>query len=277
MKAPLPPDEAQRLATLAQYQVLDTPPEEAFDDLTLLASRICQMPIALVSLVDEHRQWFKAKVGMAAAETPRDIAFCAHAILHKDAVFEIHDAQADPRFVDNPLVTGEPQVRYYAGAPLIAPDGRALGALCVMDRTPRTLTAEQSEALRALSRHVVSQMELRRQTRQLRDEAVEREHAKTLLKEQFDELTASKQETDRLLNRAEKLRLALLSLFEDEKRAGKKLRESEERFRLLAENVNEVFWITDPTMHALYYVSPAYEKIWGRSCASLYAAPRQWL
>jgi PAS domain S-box-containing protein len=276
MKAPLPPNEAQRLAALAQYQVLDTPPEQAFDDLTLLAAHICQTPIALVSLVDEMRQWFKSRLGFSATETARDIAFCAHTILHPDEVLEVRDAKADPRFADNPLVTGDANFRFYAGAPLITPEGHALGALCVIDNKPRTLTAEQLAALRALSRHVVSQLELQRQTQVLMDEAVERERAEELLNEQFTELTASKQETERLLVRAEKLRLALLSMFEDEKRAGKKLRESEERFRQLADNINEVFWITDPTMHELVYVSPAYEKIWGRTCASLQAAPRQW-
>jgi len=146
-----------------------------------------------------------------------------------------------------------------------------------MDHIPRVLTAEQRGALRALSRHVVSQLELRRQARVLTDAIAERERAETLLNEKFSELSASKKETERLLVRADKLRMSLLSMFEDEKRAGKKLRESEERFRQLAENINEVFWITDPTMHELIYVSPAYEKIWGRSCASLFASPRDWL
>ncbi len=168
MKAPLPPNETQRQAALQKYQVLDTPPEQAFDDLTLLAAHICQTPIALVSMVDETRQWFKSKIGLTATETPRDIAFCAHAILHRDEVFEVRDAATDPRFLDNPLVTGDSQVRFYAGAPLVTPDGQALGALCVMDRTPRTLTAEQRAALRALSRHVISQLELRTANERLR-------------------------------------------------------------------------------------------------------------
>jgi len=277
MKAPLPPDEAERLENLREYHLMDTPPEQSFDDLTLLAAQICQTPIALVSLIDEERQWFKSKIGVCVAETSRDTAFCAYAILHKDEIFEVRDAGADPRFVNNPLVTDDPQIRYYAGAPLVTPDGRSLGALCVMDRTPRSLSPEQRAGLTALSRQVVSQMELRRQARQLIDQMAEREHAETLLNEQFTELTASKQEAEHLLGRAEKMRLALLSMFEDERRVGKKLRASEERFRELAENINEVFWITDPTMHEVHYVSPPYEKIWGRSCASLYASPRQWL
>jgi two-component system, cell cycle sensor histidine kinase and response regulator CckA len=256
MKAPLPPDEAQRLKTLHQYDVLDTPPEQSFDDLTLLAAHICQTPMATVSLVDKSRQWFKSKIGVTAEETSRDIAFCAHTILHKDEVLEVRDAEADPRFADSPLVTTDPHIRFYAGAPLVAPDGQALGALCVMDRAPRTLTPEQLAALGALSRHVVAQLELRRQAR---------------------ELAANKAEADRLLGLAEKSRRAVLSVLEDEKRAGQNLRESEERFRQLAETIQEVFWITCPARNQMIYVSPAYEKIWGRTCKSLYASPQSWL
>ncbi|MGA7750735.1 MAG: GAF domain-containing protein, partial [Gallionella sp.] len=162
LKAPLPPNEAQRLETLRGYNVLDTPPELAFDDLTLLAAQICQVPIAVVSLVDENRQWFKSIIGLSATETSRDAAFCAHAILNSDELLEVRDAQLDPRFTDNPLVTADPHIRFYAGAPLVAPDGLALGTLCVIDRVPRVLNAEQQNALRALSRTVIAQLELRR-------------------------------------------------------------------------------------------------------------------
>lgn len=162
VKARLPSNEARRLATLRGYNVLDTLPEQAFDDLTRIAAQICQVPIALISLVDQNRQWFKSKVGLDATETSRDLAFCAHAILNVDALMEVPDAQLDPRFLDNPLVTADPHIRFYAGAPLVAPDGAALGTLCVIDSVPRELNAVQKQTLQALGRHVVMLLELRR-------------------------------------------------------------------------------------------------------------------
>ena len=161
-----PENEPQRLGTLRGYAVLDTPPESDFDELALLASRICASPFAIVSLIDSDRQWFKARVGISLTETPREIAFCAHAILQKD-VFVVPDAREDPRFSDNPLVTQAPHLRFYAGAPLIAPDGSALGTLCVLDVEPRQIGREQAEALQALAREVVAQLELRRVRRML--------------------------------------------------------------------------------------------------------------
>ncbi len=158
--APLPQDESARLDALCRYNILDTKPEQAFDDLVELAAKICQTPIALVSLVDPLRQWFKAKVGVMACETSRDIAFCAHAILQR-GVFEIPDTLVDPRFATNPLVTSDPFIRFYAGTPLMTPDGYPLGTLCVIDRVPKQLTAEQQDVLSTLGRQVVSLLELR--------------------------------------------------------------------------------------------------------------------
>lgn len=158
--------EKRRLAVLWEYQVLDTIPEEVFNDLTELAASICEAPIALISLVDEDRQWFKSKVGTTVSETSRDISFCAHAIKHS-GLFVVPDATKDQRFAENPMVTSEPHIRFYAGAPLITPDGYALGTLCVLDTVPRQLRTEQKQALTILARHVVSQLELRRRSRQL--------------------------------------------------------------------------------------------------------------
>jgi GAF domain-containing protein len=166
MKPPIPKDEKKRLQVLWQYDVLDTVPEEVFDDLALLAAYICGAPIALITLVDEDRQWFKSKVGISVNETSRDISFCGHAILQSD-LFIIPDATRDRRFADSPLVKSAPKIRFYAGAPLVTPDGHALGTLCVIDSVPRELSSDQKSALRVLSRHVMTQLELRRHSREL--------------------------------------------------------------------------------------------------------------
>jgi GAF domain-containing protein len=165
MNAVTPENEKKRLKVLWQYDVLDTVPEAVFDDLTELAANICEAPIALISLVDEKRQWFKSKVGTTVNETTRDVSFCAHAIQQSD-LFIIPDATRDERFARNPLVTSDPKIRFYAGAPLITPDGYALGTLCVIDKVPRELRTEQKQALRILARHVISQLELRRRTQE---------------------------------------------------------------------------------------------------------------
>ncbi len=167
MKTPPPwQDEKRRLEVLWQYEVLDTPPEESFDSLTALAAQICEAPIALISLVDENRQWFKSKTGLTASETARDVSFCAHAI-HQSGLFVVPDAARDERFADNPLVTAEPRIRFYAGAPLVSPEGQALGMLCVIDHVPRELRPDQQESLRVLSRHVMAQLEVRRRMLEL--------------------------------------------------------------------------------------------------------------
>src|SRR5262249_45361887 len=162
MKAPLPENEADRLAALRGLGILDTPPELAYDELSALAAHICQTPIALISLVDEDRQWFKSRVGWEAGETPREVAFCAHTILEPDLLI-VPDARADERFAKSPLCTSPPGIRFYAGAPLVTAEGHALGTLCVIDHKPRELTAEQARALRALSHQVVAQLRLRKQ------------------------------------------------------------------------------------------------------------------
>ena len=161
-----PDDEEARLSALRRYGVLDTPAEAAFDELAELASQICETPIALVSLVDAERQWFKARVGLDATETHRDLAFCSHAIL-EEGVFEVPDAHNDERFADNPLVTDAPHIRFYAGVPLITADGHRLGTLCVIDRTVRRLTPLQTQTLLVLGRQVITQLELRATVSQL--------------------------------------------------------------------------------------------------------------
>ncbi len=173
MIAPKPAREADRLNALRRLAVLDTPPETDFDDITRLLAAICGVPIALVSLIDRDRQWFKSKVGLDATETHRDVAFCSHAILG-DELFEVPDAAADPRFCDNALVTGEPKIRFYAGHPLTTPEGFNLGTLCAIDRVPRELTPLQRDALAVLARQVVAQLLLRRRANDLAVQLAER-------------------------------------------------------------------------------------------------------
>ena len=159
--APLPDNEAQRLQTLRLYEVLDSEPEQAFDDITAASAQIFGTPICLITLVDESRQWFKSSYGLDAKQTGRDVAFCAHAILG-DEPFVVEDARIDPRFTDNPLVTGEPGIRFYAGAPLTVADNSRLGTLCVIDSTPRALDPERLQVLEVLRDAVVANLELRR-------------------------------------------------------------------------------------------------------------------
>jgi GAF domain-containing protein len=199
-----PGNEEARLIALDKYAILDTDPEQSFDDLTLLASYVCETPIALISLVDEDRQWFKSRVGLDATETSRDIAFCSTAILQSD-VFVVPDALADERFRDNPLVASDPHIRFYAGAPLINEDGYALGTLCVVDRAPRELAPEQKEALKALGRLVLAQLEFRRNL--------------ILLKEALNDRTKEEHERQRELVHVQETLMRVLGLRQPPKSA----------------------------------------------------------
>jgi GAF domain-containing protein len=202
-----PANEEARIAALDKYAILDTDPEPPFDDLTLLASFVCNTPIALISLVDENRQWFKSRVGINASETARDIAFCSTAILQSE-VFVVPDALEDERFRDNPLVTSDPHVRFYAGAPLINEDGYALGTLCVVDRAPRELAPDQREALKALSRLVLAQMEFRRNL--------------ILLKEALTDRTKEEHERQRELVHVQETLMRVMGLSQVSRAAGQR-------------------------------------------------------
>lgn len=162
------PNEQERFAELLRYDILDTEPEQDFDDIVKLASLLCESEIALISLIDDHRQWFKAKIGLNAEETAKDIAFCTHAI-HQEKVFEVSDASQDERFHDNPLVTGYPNIRFYAGQPLNSEQGYKLGTLCIISRQPRKLSTTERYILKTLGRQIEKQLELRLKVQQLEE------------------------------------------------------------------------------------------------------------
>ena len=206
MSAPLPTNEVERLAALRALNLLDTLPEQSFDDIAQLASEICGTPISLVSLVDEHRQWFKAHVGLEAVETSRDLSFCAHAILQPGQLFVVPDAQRDPRFLANQLVVGPPHIGFYAGMPLVTPEGHSLGTLCVIDRRPRELTTAQMESLRRLARQLGAHLELRQQALRLAEaeevmarRAAELSRTNLLLNSEIEERKRVETERERLI------------------------------------------------------------------------------
>lgn len=216
--APLPPTEDARLRALRQTGVLDTEPEESFDYLTAMAAEICGTPIALITLVDVDRQWFKSSVGVEIAETPRDVSFCAHTILQSDLLV-VGDALKDDRFADNPLVTADPRIRFYAGSPLVTHDGHAIGTFCVIDTVPRRLSEQQATALRALSRHAAAVLGLRR-TRELL-----REHA-----EQWERSAGDPAARSAALERLDE---DLTSMIRDRERAEATLRRLQPELRVL--------------------------------------------
>ncbi len=188
ISAALPQDEARRLEALQRYDILDSISEQTYDDLLAIAAGICGTSMGAVTLVDAQRQWFKANKGLPVDETPRDIAFCAHAILTPDELFVVPDALADVRFFDNPLVTGHPNIRFYAGAPLVLQGGEAVGTLCVIDDSPHDITPFQKRALEGLSRQLVALLELRMAHKELRGHLAEREWYERELQRSHEQL-----------------------------------------------------------------------------------------
>lgn len=228
ISAPVTNDENERIKALYGYDILDTEAEKVFDDLTQLASEICETPIALISLVDPDRQWFKSAVGISAKETHRDIAFCAHAI-HQREIFEVTNALKDERFFDNPLVTQDPHIRFYAGAQLVTPEGHAIGTLCTISDEPKKLNEHQRKALEILSREVIAQMELRRNLRDLK--------------------TASEYKTEFLSNISHEIRTPLNAITGFSRLLLEQSQEQNELTSALRDYVNEIEFSSQRLLH----------------------------
>ncbi|HEX2914727.1 MAG TPA: ATP-binding protein [Chloroflexia bacterium] len=313
MIEPLVPfDEARRLCTLHSLNILDTPFEERFDRITRIAAALFKVPFALVSLIDSNRQWFKSCYGLDMRESPRNISFCGHAIL-SDSCLVIPDTLEDERFWDNPLVNGDPFIRFYAGQPLQGLDGTKMGTLCIIDQKPRRFSPGEQELLRdlaalaqnelnhtartsALEAHISlqgqveealrtnngqlalrvarSNQELYETILQLEDEVQERQRAQEAQHQAQEELECRVKERTAQLAAANAILEAEVS---ERRQAEEQLRESELRFRQLAENTKDAIWMTDVASQNLLYMSPAYERIWGRSCQSLYEHPKSYL
>lgn len=261
-KPQLPEQEAARLDALYQYEILDTPCEAVFDDIAYLAAQISNTPIALINFIDRNRQWFKASIAWTVPELPRHVGFCSHTILQPELLI-VPDACQDSRFANNLLVTREPHIRFYAGVPLITPAGQAIGTLCVMDQRSRTQDPNFAEALSTLGRQVVSHLESRQQL--LYSARVIAEYQRTQ--------AALQQSEDGTVNQVS----CTFSDITERQRAEEELRSSEEQFRQLAENLHQIFWMSSADMKQILYISPAYEEILQRTCASLYQQPDSWL
>jgi hypothetical protein len=175
-------EEHERIEALKEYNILDSISEKEYDDITKLASEICRTPVSLISLIDDTRQWFKSNHGLSVRETPREFAFCTHTIQNPSQVFVVPDSRIDARFADNPLVTGDPHVIFYAGAPLVDSNGFALGSLCVIDHSPNALSETQIFALKILADNVVTLMENRKSIRSMKNwmKVLEERHQETL-------------------------------------------------------------------------------------------------